>query len=295
MKNFRKPAPLRVGDSIHIVAPSGPFDKPLFLQGLALIERAGFAPVYGDGIYERFRYLAGGDERRLAELQVAIGSQAVRAIWTARGGYGATRLLPRLAAEPENAPWLIGFSDATALHARWGTSGLQSIHAANVDRFSQWTEEARHELFSLLRGDVLTTTYQGRVARPGGDVSGPIVGGNLTVLAAMCGTNQLPDFSGCLVMLEDVTEAPYRLDRVLTQLIQSGVFAGVLGFVLGQFTRCEGVDVDYKAIDVVVDVLGELDRPILSVLPFGHDNDARPVVFGAQGVMDMNKGTLTVG
>ena len=274
--------------SIHIVAPSGSFDKARFEKGIGCLQKAGFNPLYREDIFSQDSYLAGSDEGRLSALQAVLADPGVACIWAARGGYGATRLLAQMDVEAlaKHPKWLVGFSDITALHCRWQEAGLISLHAANITTLADWSAEAREELFNLLR-------YQGDQAFRFTKVQGgeevlhvPLRGGNLSVLSAMVGTGFLPDFSGACVFLEDVGEKAYRTDRCLTQLKQAGVFTGVKAIALGQFSDCgANEDLDF----VVAKCLSALEVPILKDLPIGHDPSSRPLVLGAHYTIDLKE------
>lgn len=290
------PPPLRSGDRVRIVAPCGPFERQRFEAGVELIRRAGFVPVFDDGVFAAHRYLAGDDERRRAELEAAIEDPEARAIWVARGGYGATRLLPHL--DPERvavAPkWLVGFSDVTALHALWARAGIASLHGPNVTTIADWGEEARSRLWSCLAGD-RGFTLEGRCAAGGGVVEGVLLGGNLAVLAAMAGTGLLPSLDGAIVALEEVGERPYRLDRALHQLIHAGSFDGVVGFAVGQLSDCGEPPergADWTARDVVCEILAAVGVPVLADLPFGHEPSSWPLPFGVRARLDGDRGRL---
>lgn len=292
---WRVPDPVRPGDVVRVIAPCGAFERERFAAGLTLLERAGFAVRYDDGIFAKHRYLAGDDGRRLAELRHALGEPDTRVIWVARGGYGATRLLPRVPVDAVRraGKWLVGFSDATALHMLWARAGLASLHGANVTTLPQWSDGARDELMSWLTSPA-PRLFRGRVVHPGELVSGRLLGGNITVLAAMAGTGLLPSMRGAIVYLEDVGEQPYRLDRVLTQLIQSGTLDGVVGVVVGQLTDCHSANTDFTALDVVSDVLKPLGVPVLAELPIGHEPTSRAVLAGSLATLDPHEGVLTL-
>jgi muramoyltetrapeptide carboxypeptidase len=293
---FDMPPCLAPGDRVSIVAPSGPFDRDRFDAGIATIRDAGLEPVFDEGLFASHRYLAGADERRLVELVAALEDETTRAIWTARGGYGATRLLPGL--DPEKVrtfgKWLIGFSDATALHALWARAGLTSVHGANVTTMADWSAGARAELFAILF-EGRAPALEGRGSQGDRAVSGPLLGGNLTVLAAMAGTGQLPSLKGAVVLLEDVGERPYRLDRGLTQLRQTGVLDGAAGYVIGQLSGCVepgDAQVGYDALEVVVGELLQDGVPILTGVEVGHESSSRPVLFGGRVELDPTAMTI---
>jgi muramoyltetrapeptide carboxypeptidase len=169
------------------------------------------------------------------------------------------------------------------------------VHGPNVTTLATWTAAAQRELWALLTAPA-AITYSGRTVHAGARVRGPLLGGNLTVLAAMVGTRTLPAFDDAIVLLEDVGERPYRLDRPLTQLVQSGVFSSARGFVIGQLTNCEeSPGATWTALEVIGDILAPLGKPVLAGLPFGHEPSARAVLLGTAAELDAQAATLTVG
>jgi len=268
------------------VAPSSPFQAEELKRGLALLSER-YQMSHAPSLFERHGFLAGTDGRRLAELQAAIDDPNVDAIMAARGGYGATRLLDALELAPlqQHPKLLVGFSDITALHAVWARAGVGSIHGPMVAAVGRGTEQ------QLLR---LIDAIEGRFVRelPGlrtlvrGHARGPLLGGNLAVLSALVGTPFMPDLRGAVLLLEDIGERPYRIDRMLTSLRQSGAFDGVAGILLGAFTNAEpgsdGVTVD----DVLLDRLGSLGVPVLAGAPIGHVDENEPVPLGTIASLD---------
>jgi muramoyltetrapeptide carboxypeptidase len=293
------PAVLERGDVVRLVAPSGAFDRAAFETGVGVLEQAGFRPVFDEAIFERHHYFAGTDSRRQHELDRALADPEARCIWMARGGYGATRLVAGVdpAVIARGRKWFVGFSDGTALHAAWARAGVASLHGANVTTLGLWSDAARAELFGALVGE-RAPHFFGRTVKAGPTVRGPLHGGNLTVLAAMSGTGHLPSFAGSIMLIEDIGERPYRLDRSLTQLCLAGAFRGVLGFVIGQLTDCVEApgkpESDYSALEAVADVLKPLGHPIVGELPIGHDASSRPVLLGVDWVLDPGRSTLTM-
>jgi muramoyltetrapeptide carboxypeptidase len=191
----------------------------------------------------------------------------------------------------ERPKWFVGFSDATGLHATWQRAGLVSVHGPNLTTLDEWSEEARRALFACLAGKACPA-LTGTLFQGGEPVSGPLVGGNISVLASLVGTPFLPPLDETIVLLEDVDERPYRIDRYLTQLRQAGAFRHVAGFVLGQLTRCEGRgwDAGVSAEAVLVDALADLDVPILGRVALGHEPTARPALLGATVTLQGTEG-----
>ena len=196
---------------------------------------------YGPGIFERHRYLAGSDARRFDELWAALADPDIRAVFCARGGYGATRLLSRLSGRaPPGAPKpLIGFSDITALHLWLQAHGRRSIHGPVLTQLGRLAAATAERLFALLESARPAPALVGTATYVAGVAEGALLGGNLSVLSRMLGTPFMPALDGAILLLEDQGERPYRLDRMWTHLQLAGVFARVRGIALGSFTACE--------------------------------------------------------
>ncbi len=287
-----RPPRLRPGDRVAVVAPSSPFDRERFDRGMIrLAERYELAPH--PSLFEHQRYLAGSDDVRAAALLDAFSDPGNRAVVCARGGSGAARLLPRIDFGRLPLKPLIGFSDSVVLHAALQASGRISIHGPVVTQLADQPPWVSDRLFALLEGNV-PEPLQGKPLVPG-VVDGPLLGGNLTVLATLLGTRWLPEMNGAILLLEEVAEPPYRLDRVWTHLRNAGVLSRIAGIALGQFLDCEPVDRRYDphtAREVLVDLATEADLPCITDLPIGHGDVNAPVALGARHRLDAHAGTL---
>ena len=283
---------LRPGAHVRVIAPASPFPRADFDAGVERL-RQRYRVTWDESIFAADAYLAGDDERRLGELRAALADPDVDAIVAARGGYGVTRLLDRLHVGDIGAArkLLVGFSDLTALHALWARAGLRSLHGPMVaalgraepgwvDRWIAAVEGAPHPAASNLT-----------ILSPG-EAEGPLVGGNLAVLAALVGTPYAPPLDGTVLFLEDVGEAPYRVDRMLTTLRQAGWLDRVAGVVLGLFTACDPRRDGRLVQDVLSERLRELGVPVLAGLNAGHEPDNLEVPLGARVHLDGSRGVL---
>lgn len=279
------PPPLAPGDLVAVVAPSSPFPREEFLRGLAWL-RARYRLRIGAGILAREAFLAGSDARRAEELAGAMRDPEVKAVVAARGGYGAMRIvdaLPwgELARRPK---WLVGFSDVTALHAMAWRAGVASVHAPNVTGLGRDATPAMRArwLASLERPQAPHAWRHLRVLLAG-EARGPVVGGNLSIVHAMAAAGRLVVPEGAILVLEDVTESPYRIDRMLTSLRLGGHLARAAALVFGGFDRCEPGSDGRTAVDVLEERTRDLTLPVLAGAPFGHGlrNDA--FVLGSPG------------
>jgi muramoyltetrapeptide carboxypeptidase len=274
------PSPLREGDLVAVVAPSSPFPREKLEAGIAWLAERYRVRVSPD-VFERAGYLAGSDARRAFELASALADPEVRVIATARGGYGASRIVDDLPwhALATHPKWLVGFSDVTALHLECARVGVASMHGSMLAALGDADADARSAWLSALSGEPMPP-WQGLVRWAPGEAIGPIFGGNLAMLydAAARGKLAIPD--GSLLLIEDCTEKPYRVDRMLTALMAGGHLERVAGLIVGDFTDCgpgkDGVTIE----QTLAERLGGLGIPVLAGAPFGHGARNRPWRYG---------------
>ncbi|MEM7603130.1 MAG: LD-carboxypeptidase, partial [Verrucomicrobiota bacterium] len=267
-----------------IVAPSGPFDEESFKKGVKWLEER-YEIVHSPEIYSRDGYLAGSDEHRLRDLRTSIEDPSIDAILSARGGFGATRLIPQLdlSAIREANKMIVGFSDITALHSLWASAGVRSIHAPMVAALSRSRDTIRDQWISTLENPSIAREWNLSAfnCAPSESASGTLIGGNLAVLGALNGTPYAPPLEGAILFIEDVGERPYRVDRMLTTLTQSGWFEQISGLVIGSFTEgdpgADGVSID----DVFRRHFDGAKFPVLHGFPAGHIDENIPLPFGS--------------
>lgn len=280
------PPALRPGDLVAVVAPSGPLPPGDFWRGLAWV-RDRYRVRMSPGVLSRAGYLAGDDARRGSELSKALGDRDVKAVIAGRGGYGAMRLLEGLRPEAlAIAPrWLVGFSDITALHVLAADAGVASIHGPNVTGLGRASPANRAAWLAALERPGAGAVWRGLRVLNGGEARGPVAGGNLALLEAMAAAGRLSLPQGCVLMLEDVDERPYRVDRMLTSLRLGGQLARAAAVVLGGFTRCapgpDGVTVD----DVLAGRTAALGVPVLAGAPFGHGDQNLAFILGREATV----------
>jgi muramoyltetrapeptide carboxypeptidase len=296
---MRLPPLLSAGARVALVAPAGPLRGPEELDTSVANARAlGWEPIPGANVLARHDYLGGTDAERLQDLNAALAEDRIDAVWCVRGGYGAMRLLPYVdwASLTRRPRALIGFSDVTALHAAASTRcGLVTYHGPT----------ARGALTDFSRDSLTRAVAEGRdpcgradAARTvrGGRAHGRLAGGNLALLAALAGTSYAPDYRGALLVLEDIGEPAYRIDRMLTQLRLSGALSQIAGLVVGHFTEpAPGHELSSHTLDVLVgeaaDVAGV---PAIAGVPVGHVDDQWTIPLGATAYLDADTRTLTV-
>ncbi len=284
---MRRPGVLRSGDEIAVVAPSSPFDRTRFERGVQALQQIGLRPVFTERVYAKQAYLAGEDDERQRELQEALVGPA-KAVILARGGYGALRFATLLE-QPLEPKLLIGYSDATVLHEVWWRAGVPSIHGPMCTQLGE-DPAALERLRALLFEAQAAAPIEWKPGGGTGRAEGVLRGGNLATLASLCGTRLQPGFNGALVLLEDLNEPPYRLDRLLTQLLLSGAFDGARGFVIGDLTA-PGEPEEGRA-EAVAERLASLKVPVAFGAPFGHAGRNQPVAFGTRHALDAERGSL---
>jgi muramoyltetrapeptide carboxypeptidase len=294
----RVPPRLTAGARVALISPSGPLQGTHELErAVATAESLGWEVQVGQHALRRTGYFAGDDAQRGDDLLDALQDDCIDGIWCLRGGYGAARLLPRLTVEllQRHPKALLGYSDITALHAAWQHAGLVSYHGPT----------ARAPLSAFSRDSLVRALQHGtdscgeapdaRIVR-GGRATGRLVGGNLALVSSLCGTPWAVDCRDAIVVLEDVGEATYRLDRMLTQLRLAAAFEGCVGVAVGHFTECPDTSDDgTRTIEAIVTELADaLQVPTLQGIPVGHISDQWTVPFGAIATLDADARTLSV-
>lgn len=283
--------------TVGLLSPSHPFDEQRLAAGRALAEAWGLRLVDLPHLGARYRYLAGSRAERTADLVTALTSPDLDAAWYARGGSGTAHLLPRV-------PWeevvagrpVIGFSDATGLlNALARRTEAVPVHGPVLHSLADVADTlSQNALRDWIVGDSGPPVLPGRwLQGPRGPVEGRLWGGNLCVLASLCGTPFQVNASGGILLLEEIGEPAYKLDRLLSQLIQAGCLDNARGVALGSFTSCRVPDgADYDAIDVVLDVLSPLGLPVVGGLPVGHGPQNLSWPVGALARLDVDGVTV---
>lgn len=283
------PPPLSPGDRVAVVSPAGPVLPEHTALGVETLESWGLVPVLM-GAHSRDPdrgYFAGPDAERLGHLQAALDDPDIKAVFCARGGYGAMRLLDGLdlSAVKESPKWLVGFSDVTALHLKLAGEGLCTLHAPVLKSFRLHADDPHGSVEALRRvvfGEEGSVSHTGLKVVRAGSAEGRAMGGNLSLVVAMIGSAHAPDLNGSVLFLEDIGEVDYRLDRLFTALRLSEKCRAPAAIVLGDFTDCGGVYVPDEGIPAFVEELaGEFGCPVVAGFPMGHASRNVPVPMGA--------------
>jgi muramoyltetrapeptide carboxypeptidase len=292
---LRKPHPLPPGGTIAIAAPAAAVDPVSVASCEAQWKAAGFRTLRRDDVFARQGYLAGDDARRAEELMTFVGDARVDAIVCARGGYGSQRIVERLepAVVRAGRKPLVGYSDITTL-LLWQRrcAGLVGFHGPMLERSGGLEPAELDALVAALCGrEAIPQLRRGR-GGAGGRAEGRLVGGSLSLIAASLGTPWEIDTRGAILLLEDVGERPYRIDRMLQHLRAAGKLAGVAGVGLGAFTRCD--EEGASAAEVLREALAGLGVPWVEGLPFGHTVPNLPWPLGVMAMLDGGRGELHI-
>ena len=305
-----KPARLRKGQKVGLIAPGSAIEEEALQKAIKNLKDLGLKVELGKHVRAKHGYIAGTDEERLSDLHMMFRRSDIDAIWCARGGYGCTRLLPDLDYEliKSNPKLLIGYSDITALlNGIFEKTGLVGIHGP-VGASEQTDYTKAHFVKVAMKSNKqfkieLSAENQQEedkafeiYAIQPGKAEGVLVGGNLSLLAAMAGTTYQPQVKDRLVFIEDVGEKPYRVDRMLTQLRQAYALEEAAGIALGVFADCEADEDDASLTlkECLHDRLGDLDIPIMYGFSFGHISNQCSFPVGVRAQMDTTKKTITL-
>jgi muramoyltetrapeptide carboxypeptidase len=302
-----KPPALRPGDTIMLVAPAGPVDKERVLKFRQVLEKKGFRVIVPESLFRREGYLAGSDEERAAELNAAIHDPNVKAIFPCRGGYGLTRIIDRIdyAALRKNPKVLIGFSDLTALHLAVAKKARLVTFHAPMPQASLWREDGDYGYSAtMFWRSVLADQYKkdkgyvidlpkghpGPQRLVGGVATGRLTGGNLTLICATLGTPYAIDAKDKLLFLEDTDEAPYRVDRLFSQLRLAGVLEQAAGVIVGNFDKTD----EKEVAKIVRHYLAGLKKPVIVNFPLGHTSLNATLPHGALAELKADEPQLRI-
>ena len=307
LKKTIKPKRLKLGDTLGVIAPSSALPEQMVVKALANLEGLGFKLKLGKYIREKNGYLAGTDSQRVEDIHWAFSDKEVDAVWCLRGGYGATRILPIIDYNiiKNNPKIFIGYSDITAFHvAIYQKTGLVTFHGpVGTSEYNDFTKPNALNIlmnptpqYKLENADENlkneSNLFKMEVITPG-KCKGKLIGGNLSLLSAMDGTPYaLKNLKGKILFMEDIEERPYRIDRMLTQMLQSHDFKQLAGIALGVFEGCnpKPEENSLSLIECLKDRLGNLGIPVIYGLSFGHINHQFTLPMGIEASLDTEGG-----
>ena len=275
---------LKKGSKIAIAAPARIMTREEMQYAVDWLKAQGFVAVYDDRLFAEHYIFAGDDDFRAAVLQEYLDKDEIDAIWLSRGGYGSIRIIDKLDFTKfvEHPKWVIGFSDTTVFHGKLSRLGVPSLHAAMPFYFANKTEEAKQSLFDALTGKSLHYEMPAHPLNREGTMEGEIVGGNLSVLMGMNGSDIFPDTDGKILFIEEVDEYIYHIDRMMHCLKRAGKLSHLKGLIVGGLTQIKDNTHPFgmTAEEVIAEAVAGYDYPVCFGFPAGHFDDNRAVVFG---------------
>ncbi len=314
MPKLLKPRALQPGDTVGLITPSSYVSDPdRLIAAERTIRYFGLKPKFGRNVRKRDGYLGGSIDERLDDLHSMFADPEVSAIFAIRGGYGAAQLLDRIdyGLIRKNPKIFLGYSDISALHLAIGKhAGIVTFHGpVALSDFTEYTQKHfRHALFETTPLGAVTNPPETNLLRPAhtlrpirpGKARGALVGGNLTLISTTMGTPFEIDTRGRILLLEDVDEQPYSIDRMLTQLRLAGKFDGAAGIVFGECKDCRprdykpGFESTLSFGEVLDEILSKVQVPVLAGLTIGHTGDQLTLPLGVVATLDADKGELTI-
>ena len=292
-----QPEYLKSGDTISIIAPSGVltnFDDKI-AQAKNLFESWGLKVVLGEHIYDKNGHFAGTDKNREKDFQKALDNKNIKAIWCARGGYGAVRIIDNLNFDIylKNPKWIIGFSDITVIHNKLNLFNSESIHAMMITGFDNIDQnnDSLSKLKNVLFGANLSYSIAPNKNNKVGKSEGTIVGGNLTLIQSTIGSKTELKVKDKILFIEEIGEYAYHIDRMLYSLKRAGYFENCKGLIVGQISDVKENTTDFgRSIDeLILDILEEYNFPVLFNFPAGHEETNYPIILGRKITLDVSK------
>jgi muramoyltetrapeptide carboxypeptidase len=298
-----KPEYLKKGDTVAIVAPSGVLKNynGYILKAKELLKSWELEVVIGENVFNDNGHFAGTDNQRSADFQLALDDKAIKAIWCARGGYGAMRVIDNLNFEKykENPKWIIGYSDITAIHNDLHNNKSESIHGImckSLEKIDVDNNESISLLKKTLFGEKLSYTIEGNNYNIEGNSNGQLIGGNLTLLHCLLGSESSIDTDGKILFIEDLGEYLYHIDRMLISLKRAGYFDNCKGLIVGDFTdmRKNTTPFGRNLKELILDIVKEYDFPVSFGFPAGHGEKNYPMILGREINLEVSKQQSTI-
>ena len=282
---------LHQGSKVAIAAPARIVTPDEMAFGIQWLKKMGFVPVYDERLYNQHYIFSGDDATRAAVFQEYLDNEKIDAIWLARGGYGGIRIIDKLDFTRflEHPKWIVGFSDSTIFHGQMNRLGVPSIHASMPYCFAKKTPEAKQSLYDALTGKPLRYEWLSHPLNRAGEMKGEIVGGNLSVLIGMMGSDTFPEVNGKILFIEEVDEYIYHIDRMMHALKRAGKFEHLKGLIVGGLTQIHDNPNPFgmTAEEVIAEAVMEYSYPVCFGFPAGHFDDNRAVVFGQKSRLEI--------
>lgn len=295
---MKLPPPLQPGDTIVILAPAKAIEEHHVKFAQDFLEKNGFSVRISEHCLGRLNYFSGTLEERKIDFQKALDDSEVKAILCARGGYGCVQYSDDLdwSAFEKSPKWIVGFSDVTVFHQKLQKMGFASIHGSMPLNFEENSEEALSTLVSALSGTLQSMQVPSDSHNQLGKAKSHILGGNLSILNSLIGTNDEPDFTNAILFVEEIDEPLYAIDRMFFSLKKAGILEKLGGLIVGGMTSIKDSAVPYGSNfkEIILSHVSELNIPVCFDFPAGHINDNRAIIFGASCTYSVTEEAVTI-
>ena len=293
------PPALLYGDKVGLVATARKISIKELEEGLQLIKSWGLIPVIGKTIGASDHQYAGSDYERAEDFQEMLDNPEIKAIWCARGGYGSVRIIDQIDFYKfvKYPKWIVGYSDVTVFHNHLHKIGFKTIHATMPVSVPDNTAFAKATLKQSLFGELPTIQYEtSHALNRQGSANGILVGGNLSMLYSMCGSNSALDTEGKILFIEDLDEYLYHIDRMVMNLKRNKMLDHLAGLIVGGMTKMHDNRIPFgkTAQEIVIDAIGECEYPVAFDFPAGHVDDNRALIIGATVMLEVTKTNCTL-
>ena len=286
------PAYLQKGDTIAIVSTARKNIDDNLEPTIDMLEGWGLKVKIGNTIGLDYFQLAGTDDQRAADFQEQMDNPNIKAIWCVRGGYGTVKIIDKLdfTKFKQNPKWIIGFSDVTVLHSHLNRMGIESLHAIMPVSVARATDEAKNSLCAALFGEKLQYTLDCDALNHTGKAKGELVGGNLSILYSLLGSESAIDCHDKILFIEDLDEYLYHIDRMMHNLKRNGYFEHIKGIIVGGMTDMHDIEIPFgqNEVQIITAITKEYNIPIAFEFPAGHQIDNRTLILGKQVNFEVN-------
>ena len=278
------PSSLSSGSKIALVAPARKVAEDDIAFAVEYIRQRGFAPIYDERLFLSYNQFAGNDEQRASVLQHYLDADDIDAIMCVRGGYGTVRIIDRLDFDKfmQKPKWIVGYSDVTVLHAKMQSLGIESLHATMPINFQDNSKQALDTLFDALCGKEIKYELPQQTLDILSNMKGEVVGGNISVLYSLLGSDIFPDVKGKVLFLEDLDEYLYHIDRMMMAFQRAGIFDKIGGLIIGGLTKMHDNAISFgmTAEEIISEKIKDKNIPTVFNFPAGHVNDNRAIILG---------------
>ena len=278
------PSSLSSGSKIALVAPARKVAEDDIAFAVEYIRQRGFVPIYDERLFLTHNQFAGNDEQRASVLQHYLDADDIDAVMCVRGGYGTVRIIDRLDFDKflQKPKWIVGYSDVTVLHAKMQSLGIESLHATMPINFQDNSKQALDTLFDALCGKEIKYDLPQRTLDILSTMQGEVVGGNISVLYSLLGSDIFPDVEGKVLFLEDLDEYLYHIDRMMMAFQRAGIFDKIGGLIIGGLTKMHDNAIPFgmTAEEIISEKIKDKNIPTVFNFPAGHINDNRAIILG---------------